>query len=171
MAVLHSCMSWTPANSIGTRAAHPSTIRVLTEHRESTGLFRFYREGFDLVEKDPSPGYDRLFTCRSTSLSPFLSTFAHRLRAEREDARAHFRKWKWTDSAQFWCNVSPLDATLLRPLLCVANKELAQYLSFLDATLTKNIGGLGCPHSYLLFDRHSSRTIPPLPGGAQLGVN
>src|SRR2546422_7526496 len=29
-------MSWTPANSFGTRAAHPSRIRVLSEHREST---------------------------------------------------------------------------------------------------------------------------------------
>jgi hypothetical protein len=141
--MLHSCMSWTPANSIGTRAAHPSRIRVLSELRESTDLFRSYREGFDLVGKDPSPGYDRLFACRSTPLSPFFSTFAHRLRAERGDARAHSRKWKWTYSAQFWCNLSPLDATLLRPLLCVANKELARYLSSLDATLTRNIGGWG----------------------------
>src|SRR6266446_3030007 len=45
------------------------------------------------------------------------------------------------NAAQSWCNVSPLDATLLSQLLCVANKELAQYLSLLDATLTKNIGG------------------------------
>jgi len=29
-------MSWTPANSFGTHAAHPSRIRVLSEHREST---------------------------------------------------------------------------------------------------------------------------------------
>ena len=38
--------------------------------------------------------------------------------------------------AQFWCDISPLDATLLGPLVCVANKGLAQYLSPLDATLT-----------------------------------
>jgi len=42
--------------------------------------------------------------------------------------------------AQFWCNISPLDATLPRPLVCVANKGLAQYLSPLDATLTKTTG-------------------------------
>src|SRR6266478_6129031 len=29
-------MSWTPANSLRPRAAHPSRIRVLSEHREST---------------------------------------------------------------------------------------------------------------------------------------
>jgi hypothetical protein len=48
---------------------------------------------------------------------------------------------KCPNSAQFWCNLSPLDATLLSLLLCVANKELAQYLSPLNATLTKNTGG------------------------------
>src|SRR5216684_4264980 len=45
--------------------------------------------------------------------------------------------------APFWCNVSPLDATLMGPLYVLQNKELAQYLSPLDATLTKNIGGWG----------------------------
>src|SRR5260370_27857032 len=48
---------------------------------------------------------------------------------------------KCPNSAQFWCNLSPLDSTLLSPLLTVANKELAQYLSPLNATLTKNTGG------------------------------
>src|SRR5258708_29892753 len=48
--------------------------------------------------------------------------------------------------AQFLCNLSLLDATLLDSLLCVANKELAQYLSVLDATLTKN-PGVGVPRS------------------------
>src|SRR6266566_8338384 len=42
--------------------------------------------------------------------------------------------------AQFLCNLSPLDATLLSTPLCVANKELAQYLSPLDAPLTKTRG-------------------------------
>ena len=42
--------------------------------------------------------------------------------------------------AQFLCNISPLVATLPGSLVCVANKGLAQYLSPLDATLTKNIG-------------------------------
>src|SRR6266481_2710284 len=36
MTVLPSSMSWTPANSIDPRAAHPSRFRVLSEHREST---------------------------------------------------------------------------------------------------------------------------------------
>ena len=43
--------------------------------------------------------------------------------------------------AQFWCNLSPLAATLMSRLVCVANKELAQYLSPLPATLTKNTPG------------------------------
>src|SRR5260370_9005866 len=51
---------------------------------------------------------------------------------------------KCPNSAQFWCNLSPLDATLLSPLLTVANKELAQYISTLNATLAKNMGG-GAP--------------------------
>src|SRR5216683_632445 len=135
-------MSWTPATSIGPRAAYPSRMRILSAHRESTDLFRSYREGFDLVGKDPSPGYIRLFTCRSTP-RPFFSTFAHRLSKDRADARAHSRKRRWAFSAQFWCNLSSLDATLLSPLLCVANKELAEHLSPLHATLTKNIGGGG----------------------------
>ena len=46
-------------------------------------------------------------------------------------------------NAQFWCNLSLLNATLLSPLVCVASKELARYLSLLDATPTKNIGGWG----------------------------
>ncbi len=33
-------MSWTPAISIGTRAAHPSRMGGLTEHRESVYLAR-----------------------------------------------------------------------------------------------------------------------------------
>jgi hypothetical protein len=51
---------------------------------------------------------------------------------------------KCPNSAQFWRNLSSLDATLLSPLVCVANKELAQCLSPLNTTLTKNIGGWGC---------------------------
>jgi hypothetical protein len=41
----------------------------------------------------------------------------------------------WRDAAlkAFRCNTST-------PLVCVANKELAQYLTALDATLTKNTG-------------------------------
>jgi hypothetical protein len=142
-------MSWTPAPSIGPRAAHPSTMRILREHRESTDLFRSYLEGSDPVGKD-SPRFAHLFSCHST---PFFSTFPHRLRAERGDARAHSRKRKWAHSAQFWCNLSPLDATLLDPLVCVADKGLARYLSPVDATLTKN-RGVGV-HPYFL-------ALPPL---------
>ncbi len=159
-------MSCTPATSIGPRAAHPSRMRILSEHRESTDLFRSYREGFDLVGRNPSPGYVRLFTCGSTPLSPFFNTFAHRLRAERVDARAHSRKRKWAYSAQFWCNVSPLDATLLDPLVCVANKEVAQYLSPVDATLTKNRGVgvpslLPCLTSSSIVTRHAPSPLCP----------
>ena len=103
-------MSWTPATSIEPRAAHLSRMRILSKHRESTGLSRSHLEGSDPVGKD-SPRFAHLFSCRST---PFFSTFAHRLRAERGDARAHSRKRKWAHSAQFWCNLSPLDATLTK---------------------------------------------------------
>ena len=116
-------MSWTPATSIGPRAAHPARMRILSKHRESTGLSRSHREGSDPVGKD-SPRFAHLFSCHST---PFFSTFAHRLRAERGDAGAHSRKRKWAHSAQFWCNLSPL-----------------------DATFTKNIGGGGRRHSRAL---------------------
>jgi len=114
-------MSWTPAASNGNRALHPSGIGVLSEHRESTGLCRSHPVASDPVGKD-SPRFAYLFSCRST---PFFTTFAHRLRAERGDARAHSRERKWAHSVQFWYNVSPLDATLVDPFVCVANKGLA----------------------------------------------
>src|SRR5260370_9144302 len=142
-------MSWTPATSIRPRAAHLSRMPILSKHRESTDLFRCYCEGFDLAGKDPSPRYVRLLTCRSTPLSLFFSPFANRLRADRGDSRTLFCKRKCVHSAQFWRNVSPLDATLLGPLLCVANKALADHLSSLHSTLTRNIGGGGS--SLLLY--------------------
>ena len=83
-------------------------------------------------------------------------------------------------SAQFWCNLSPLDATLLSSLLCVANKELAQYLSLLDATFTKNIGGwAGRRHSRALssiptsLPRYLVTSLLPLTlfGGPHSGVD
>src|SRR5712692_3941152 len=107
-------MSWTPATSISPRAAHPSRMRILSEHRESTDPFRSHREGSGLAGKNPSPRYDRLSTCRSTPLGPFCSTFAHRLSKDRTDEGAHSRKRKWAYSAQFWCNLSPLTATLTK---------------------------------------------------------
>jgi len=42
--------------------------------------------------------------------------------------------------AQFWGSVSPLATTLMDPLAS-ANKRLALWLTRLDATLTRNIGG------------------------------
>jgi hypothetical protein len=136
-------MSWMPAASIRTRAAHTSRMPVPSEQREWTNLSRSYRVGSGLVGEASSPGSVRLFSRRKIPLSPFSSNFAHRLGVHSADARAHSRKRKWAYFAQFWCNPSPLDATLLSPLLCVAFKELAQYLSPLDATLAKNIGGGG----------------------------
>jgi hypothetical protein len=137
--MLHYCMSWTPATSNGNRALHPSGIGVLSEHRESTGLCRSHPGASDPVAKD-SPRFAYFFSCRSTPLTPFFTVFAHPFRPDRGDARTHSRQRKWAYSAQFWCKLSPLDATLVSPLLCVASKGLAQYLSPVDATLTKNIG-------------------------------
>ena len=141
-----------------------------SEHRESTDLSRSYRVGSGLVGEDSSPGSVRLFSRRKIPLSPFSSNFAHRLRKDRKDAGVHSRKRKSAYSVQFWRNLSLLDATLLSPLLCVANKELAQYLSPLDATFTKNIG-VGGPH-YLPSLRSSLVTYQPLlAGGYPLDVN
>src|SRR5258708_32640952 len=46
--------------------------------------------------------------------------------------------------AQSWCTANPLDATLARTLVCVANKGLREIVSPLDATLTKNRGEVTC---------------------------
>ncbi len=54
-----------------------------------------------------------------------------------------FRTQKWPEIADFLCNVSPLETTLMHLLASVANKRLTAWLSPLDATLTKNIGGKG----------------------------
>src|SRR5258708_40182102 len=56
-----------------------------------------------------------------------------------------FRTQKWSEIAQFLCNVSPLKTTLMDLLASVANKRLTIRLSSLDATLTKNIGGWAYP--------------------------
>jgi hypothetical protein len=114
-------MSWTPATSIGPRPAHPSRMRILSGHRESTETSQSHRRSLG-----SSPTSVPLFSHRSTPLSRFCGTFAHRLSKDRADEGAHSRKWKWVYSAQFWCNLSSLGATLLGPLVCVANKGLAQ---------------------------------------------
>jgi len=155
-------MNWTPVISSGPRAAHTSRRPVQGEHRESTDLSRSYRVGSDLVGQDSFPGSVHPFSRRKISLSPLSSNFAHRLRKDRADARAHYREWKWAYSAQFWCNLSPLNATLLSSLLCVANKELAQHLSPLDATFTKNIGGGGQTSlSSFIFNPYFLTSLPP----------
>ncbi len=196
-------MSWTPATSIRARAAHPSRTRSRAtsgvcesrpgrEHLESTDLPQSCRKGSacpdlvgDPVRKDFSPRFAHLLSSRSTRLSPFFRALAHLLRADRGDAIADFLLRKSAYSAQFWCNLSPLDATLLDPFLCVANKELTQYLSPVDATLTKNRGvgvssfansvmgrslrtGLGV-FQCLRLSTFNCR--PPLYGGTQSGVN
>jgi len=155
-------MNWTPVISSGPRAAHTSRRPVQGEHRESTDLSRSYRVGSDLVGQDSFPGSVHPFSRRKISLSPLSSNFAHRLRKDRADARAHYREWKWAYSAQFWCNLSPLNATLLSSLLCVANKALAQHLSPLDATFTKNIGGGGQTSlSSFIFNPYFLTSLPP----------
>jgi len=155
-------MNWTPVISFGPRAAHTSRMPVQSEPRESTDLSRSCRVGSGLVGEDSSPRSVHPFSRRKISLSPLSSNFAHRLRKDRADERAHRHEWKWAYSAQFWCNLSPLDATLLSPLLCVANKELAQYLSPLDATFTKNIGGGGqASLSSFIFNPYFLTSLPP----------
>src|SRR5216683_2376852 len=152
--MLHFCMSWTSATSIGTCATHLSRMPSLSEHPRATDLPRSYPGASDPVGKD-SPRFAYFFSCRSTPLTPFFTVFAHPLRPDRGDARTHSRNWKWAYSAQFWCNLSPLDATLLSPHLCVANKGLAQYLSLVDATLTKNIGA----GARLWLTRHPAKDV------------
>src|SRR5712664_1447952 len=143
-------MSWMPAASIRTRAAHTSRVPVPSEHREWTNLSRSYRVGSDFVGEQSSPGSVRLSCRRKIPLSPFSNNFAHRLGVHSADARSHSRKRKWACFAQFWCNLSPLDATLLSPLPCVASKGLAWHLSSLDATLTKKHRGRGSRTSQAL---------------------
>ncbi len=55
--------------------------------------------------------------------------------------------------ARSWCTANPLDATLVGTLVCVANKGLREIVSPLDATLTKNRGGvptITSQHHYLV---------------------
>jgi hypothetical protein len=154
-------MNWTPVTSFGSHAAQSSRMRFLRKHPESTDLSRSYRVGSGLVRENSSRGSVRLFSRCKISLSPLPAT-SRTVRADREEAGGHFRKRKWAYSAQFWCNLSPLDATLLSLLLCVANKELAQHLSPLDATFTKNIGGGGQTSlSSFIFNPYFLTSLPP----------
>src|ERR1700694_4567461 len=106
-------MNWTPASSFGPR-----------EHRESTDLSPSYPEDSDLAEKDSSRESVRLPSCPSTPLSPFFGIFAHHFRKDRRDARAHSRRRKRAYSAQFWCNISPLAATLMVSPQVLQTKDL-----------------------------------------------
>src|ERR1700737_1781875 len=158
--MLHFYMSWTPATSIGNPVEHPLRMRGLSEHRESTDLSRPRPEGYGPVGKG-SPRFAYLFSRRSTPLSPFFSAFAHPLRAARADARAHSGKWKRAYSAQFWCNLTPLDATLVSLFVCVANKGLMQMLKSFRCNIYKNTGGGRRLHSFLLLHRHVTKNSSP----------
>ncbi len=162
--MLHSCMSWTPANSIGTRAAHPSRMRVLSVHRESTDLPLFCREGSDLVGKDSSRGSVRLFSRPRIPLSPFFSTFAHRLSKDRPDARAHFRRWKWAYSAQFWGNVTPFRINTCKS---VSKQRTSTTFRMNTYEKTRGVGGLILTFSSIII----VTAYAPLAGGALSGVN
>ncbi len=98
----------------------------------SSGSFRPGRKGLSPI---------RLFLLLPLDSS---NSFLHGLRApfacRTWRCEGPFPRAEMGTFSTIWCNVSLLDATLLSPLLCVASKGLAQYLSLVDATLTKNIG-------------------------------
>jgi hypothetical protein len=76
----------------------------------------------------------------AVSLVPYLSgTF---VAASVPSRSPHSALKKCPKVAQFLCNVSPLEATLMDLLASVANKRLTAWLNPLDATLTKSIGGV-----------------------------
>jgi hypothetical protein len=64
---------------------------------------------------------------------------------------------KCPNSAQFWCNLSPLDATLLNPLICVANKGLAAMPKSFKCNTYKKHRGQGGANGLV-----PSSLIPPL---------
>ena|SRR5437879_5302640 len=162
--MLHSCMNWTSATSIGPRPAHPSRMRVLSEHCESTDLPLSYREGSDLVGKDSSRGSVRLFSRPRIPLSPFFSAFAHRLRADCEDARAHSRKRKWAYSAQFWCNISSFRINTCKS---VSKQRTSTTFRMNTYEKTRGVGGLILTFSSIII----VTAYAPLAGGALSGVN
>src|SRR6266567_7238888 len=76
--------------------------------------------------------------------------------------------------AQFRCDVSPLDATLLSPLLCVANKELTQMSKFFKCNTYKKHRGRGFvaqPFLAVLFHRswHTEHRHSPYNGRSTSG--
>jgi len=164
-------MSWTPATSIRTRAAHPSTPCVWAtsgvcesrpgrEHRELIDPSQFHRRG-----PGSSPRSVRLFSRRSTPLSPLFSTFAHHSSKDRADARAHPCKRKWAYSAQFWGNVTPF-----RINTCKSVSKQRTSTSFRMNTYEKTPGG-GTSSLPPLLSSLSPPLMPLLAGGALSGVN
>src|SRR5260370_11182107 len=87
--------------------------------------------------KEPTPIRPSLFLLLD-SLFQYLRA-APFARSSRR-CESPFRQVEMPYSPQFRCNVSPLDATLASPLVCVANKRLTARVNHLDATLTKNRG-------------------------------
>ena len=158
--MLHSCMNWTSATSIGPRPAHPSRMRVLSEHCESTDLPLSYREGSDPVGKD-SPRFAHLFSCRST---PFFSTFAHRLRADRGHAGVHFLKRKPAYSAQFLCSISPFRINTCKS---VSKQRTSTTFRMNTHEKTRGVGGLILTFSSVII----VTAYAPLAGGALSSVN
>ena len=47
---------------------------------------------------------------------------------------------KEAHAAQFWCNVSLLESTLVGSLVSVENERLVETLNILESTLAKNMG-------------------------------
>ena len=77
----------------------------------------------------------------------------------------------FSHSAQSWHNVSLLDATLpSHPSMCCKQRTYAISNSFRCNTYKKH-RGVGVVLILNPLDRHSSRTILPLPGGSLSGVN
>ena len=74
--MLHFCMSWTSATSIGTCATHLSRMRSLSEHPRATDLPRSYPGSFRPGRKGLSP--IRLFLLLPLDSS---NSFLHGLRA------------------------------------------------------------------------------------------
>src|SRR6267143_6245547 len=151
--MLHSCMNWTSATSIGPRPAHPSRMRVLSKHCESTDLSRSPLEGSDLLGKNSSPRPGHLFSSYTIPLSLYCSEFAHCLRADRGHAGVHFLNRKPAYSVQFLCCISPF-----RINICKSVSKQRTSTPFRMNTYEKTRGG--GPHTYLLFYHHCHRLCP-----------
>src|SRR5260370_7228317 len=143
--MLHSCMNWTSATSIGPRPAHPSRMRVLSEHREPTDLSRSPLEVSDLLGKNSSPRPGHLFSSYTIHLRLYFSEFAHCFSAARGHAGVHFLKRKPAYSAQFLCSISPF-----RINTCKSVSKQRTSTSFRMNTYEKPPGGGGASSLPLL---------------------